>query len=144
MSDINAKLIIGSKISMETELEIKECFPTEPGQAMGFSVFEIEYKGRIFYCSWSGGQLAPQGLMMTLIGRAAYEQLKNLPMGNSGPIVVQEMKLGKTPLKDKIIALLEATPEHSKICFLGDIEGDLNGQMGKVFNPVGVIELPEH
>jgi hypothetical protein len=143
MSDINAKLIIGSTISIETELEIKESFPTEPGQAMGFFVFEIEYKGRIFYCSWSGGELRPEGIAMTLVGRAAYESLKNLPMGNNGAIVVQEMKLGKTPLKDKIIALLEETPEYSKICFLGDLEGELSGQINNVFTPVGMIDLDD-
>jgi hypothetical protein len=143
MSDINAKLIIGSKASDETEQEIRKFHPTEPDQAMGFSVFEIEHKGRIFYCCWSGGKMTAEGPMFTLIGLAAFEQLQNLPMGNNGRLVIQEMKLGKTPLKEKIIALLEGTPEHSKICLLGDIEGELKGQLAIVLNPVGVIELDD-
>lgn len=141
MTDINAKLIIGSDPDAETLAEFKKHMNPDPDALLGFSVFELEYKGRIFYCCWSGGKMTPEGPMLTLIGQAALESLRNLPMGDNSVLIIQEMRLGVTPLKDKIIALLEKTKENSKICLLGDLEGELSGQIGNVFTPVGIIEL---
>ncbi|WP_338923705.1 hypothetical protein V0M98_36470 (plasmid) [Pseudomonas silesiensis] len=141
MTDINAKLIIGSDPDAETLVELKKNLKPGQNDLMGFTIFELECKGRIFYCSWSGGKLTAEGPLFTLIGKAAMESLKNLPMGNNDRLIIQELRMGKTPIKDKIIALLDETPENSKICFLGDMQGELDGQMAKSFTPAGMIEL---
>lgn len=141
MNDIKAKMIIGSKPEPDTIRELEQLGKMPPGQLMGFSVFELNYNGKIFYCSWSGGELTPEGVSLSLIGKAAMESLKNLPMGSKDLFVFQQMRRGKTPLKQKICEVLDNTPESTKICFFGDINGELKGEITKVFTPAGLIDL---
>lgn len=141
MNDIKAKIIIGSKPEPETIRELEQLGKTPPGQPMGFFVFELDYNGRIFYCSWSGGELTEEGVRLSLVGKAAMECLKNLPMGSDDLFVFQQMRRGRTPLKQKICEVLDNTPEHTKICFFGDINGELQGEIAKIFTPTGLIDL---
>ena len=64
------------------------------------------------------------------------EALTNLPMGNSETFIFQELKLGPTPLRDKIKATLRRAPANAKICFFGDMQGELDGRLHQAFNVV--------
>jgi hypothetical protein len=52
----------------------------------------------------------------------------------SDTLVFQHVVLGETPLKTKIKAALRGAPANSKICFFGDMQGELDGVLSDVFN----------
>lgn len=101
---------------------------------MAFMVFETVFKAKTVYCCWSGGALVDGELQLTLIGRASMEALVNLPFGSEDEIRFQELRLGHTPLRDKVRATIMAAPDGAKICFFGDMQGELDGHMAKALN----------
>ncbi|HBX6194799.1 TPA: hypothetical protein MI617_28345 [Klebsiella pneumoniae] len=43
-------------------------------------------------------------------------------------------KLGETPLRNKIKATLKEARPNSKICFIGDMQGELDGHITQALN----------
>jgi hypothetical protein len=62
------------------------------------------------------------------------QALANLPMGNNDTIVLQELTLGPTPLREKVKATLKRSPLNVKICFFADMQGELDGHIHHAFN----------
>jgi hypothetical protein len=65
----------------------------------------------------------------------------NLPFGNDGDLIVLEMRLGPTPLLTKISRFLDTQPDQAKVCLLGDLAKELDGQIAHIFNPVGIRDI---
>lgn len=141
MQKIDMKLIIGSKPNVDTMEEIIAAYGPEKGTAMSFTVFELNYKGKTIYASWSGGEMTKDGPALTPVGKAAFESMLNLPFGNDGDLYFLEMRLGPTPLLHKISAFLDTQPDQAKVCLLGDLAKELDGQIAHIFNPVGIRDI---
>lgn len=92
-------------------------------------------------CCWAGGDVGKGGeVMISMIGRAAVNALMRLPScmddqpDGKGRLVFRQVKLGATPLRDKVIdAVLDAQP-GDRLCFIGDLAKELDGKMGPAFN----------
>ena len=97
-------------------------------------VFEVEYDRKKYYCCWAGGVIEGNASFFPLVGQAAFEALANLLLGRNDSCLIQELKLGPTPLRTKIKAILKRVPENSKNCFVGDMQGELDGHMPEAFN----------
>lgn len=144
MSILKSKLIQGTKPEAETMKKIQEQMGVPPGVSINLMVFEVEYNRKKYYCCWSGGELKNGKAYLTLIGQAAMEALTNLPMGNHETLIFQELALGPTPLKNKVKAVLKRAPSNSKICFFGDMAGELDGHMHQAFNVgQGTIDITQ-
>lgn len=128
------KFIEGTKPEVETLLELQQKAGIPPGKSIMLSVFETSFKEKKIYCCWSGGAIEGGEPKLTLVGKAALEALLNLPLGNNDKLVFQEIKLGATPLKEKIRATVMRAEAGTKICFIGDMQGELDGHMHKAFN----------
>lgn len=134
MPTIKATMLAGAKPDAATLLQVQEEMGTRPGQHLEFMVLEVDYDRKKYYCCWSGGEIKNGEPHMTLIGQAAIEALSNLPLGRNDALIIQELKLGETPLRNKIKATLKRAPANSKICFIGDMQGELDGHMAQAFN----------
>lgn len=134
MPTIKSTLICGSKPEAETLKLIQSEMGQPANASMQFMVYQVEYDRKKYYCCWSGGEIKNGEPHMTLIGRAAIEALINLPLGSNAAMIVQELAVGPTPLRNKIKAALKRAPANAKICFLGDMQGELDGQMHAAFN----------
>lgn len=64
-----------------------------------------------------------------------------MPVGNEEEIYPQQLKLGNISLKKKVIAILKEKPKNSKVCFVGDMSGELDGHMHSAFNVIGSKNL---
>lgn len=102
-------------------------------------VFETSFKDKKIYTCWSGSLIENGEPKLTLIGLAALEALVNLPLGSNQQLVFQELKIGPTPLREKVRATVMKASPGMKICFIGDMQGELDGHMFKVF---GVTNKP--
>ncbi|MFU2936839.1 hypothetical protein ACM7NO_26140 [Pseudomonas aeruginosa] len=134
MPTLKSTLITGSKPEAGTLLRVQEQMGLRPGQSMQFMVYQVEFDRKKYYCCWSGGEMKGGEPHMTVVGQAAMEALANLPLGSNDALIIQELKLGPTPLRNKIKATLKRAPANSKICFLGDMQGELDGHMHAAFN----------
>ncbi|VFR45768.1 hypothetical protein BER2_0180 [plant metagenome] len=101
---------------------------------MAFMVFETVFKQKTVYCCWSGGAIVNGNPHLTLVGQAAMEALVNLPFGSDAEILFRELKLGHTPLRDKVRATIMDAHDGARICFFGDMQGELDGHMAKALN----------
>ena len=136
MPTLKTKLILGTKPQPETLRKLQQDAGMRPNLALNFLVFQIDYDRKRCYGCWSGGELRDGEPYLTPVGQAAMEALANLPIGDSNRFIFQELKLGPTPLRDKIKATLRRAPADSKICFFGDMQGELDGRLHQAFNVV--------
>lgn len=130
------KLIEGTKPEADTLRAIQQTMGVPEGVSINLMVFEVTFKDKTIYCCWSGGKIIGGQPRLTLIGQAAMEALANLPRGDNSTLIIQELKLGPTPLRDKVRAAVMKAPAGAKVCFIGDMQGELDGHMHKAFNLV--------
>ncbi|MFO1432954.1 MAG: hypothetical protein U1F76_23055 [Candidatus Competibacteraceae bacterium] len=122
-----------------TNARLATSFGFSSTQSMGFLVFETTLGEKTVYCCLAGGCLADDGTVwLTAIGHGALEALMSLPTG-SGTLILQELKLGRTPLHDKIVKAVDAAPPGARICFFGDLTGELDGVAFKALNVQAVM-----
>lgn len=109
---------------------------------MTFPVFEVNYDNKQYYCCWSGGEIRNGEPFFTPAGQAALEALLELSTGRNDKIHIQEIKLDEMPLKSKIKKVFKKAGMNTKICFIGDIEGELDAHLPQAFNLVtGTIKI---
>jgi hypothetical protein len=143
---IVSRWIIGATCDDEHLAKIREANPDMPPHAVvSLSVMETTAsrgaRSRRVLCCWAGGDVTDKGeILISLIGEAAVNALMRLPacmddqLTKKGTLVFRQVKLGKTPLRDKVIdAVLEAKPGE-RLCFIGDLAKELDGQMAPTFN----------
>jgi hypothetical protein len=117
-----------------THARLATSFGFSPTQSMSFMVFETTLGEKTVYCCLAGGCLTDDGtLWLTAIGHGALEALLSIPTG-SGPLILQELTLGRTPLHDKMVKAVDAAPPGARICFFGDMAGELDGVAFKALN----------
>lgn len=137
-AEILSHLIIGPRANPETEAAIQKQQRTD--QEPGFCVFKTYVGHKWVYCCWAGGKLERNGdkcsPLVTLIGQGATEALENLP-GQGSALIFAEVRLGKTPLQDKVKQVILDAPDGARICFIGDLAGELDGKMSLAFNITG-------
>ena len=149
-SMIVSRMIFGAECDPALQAALRQAGGLDEQTEINLCVFQttVARGGRSarVLCCWAGGELDKDGwsnlddIEVSLVGRAAISALMRLPAcmddrpADQGRLVMRGLKLGPTPLRDKVIdAVLEAQP-GDRLCFLGDLAGELNGQMGSTFN----------
>lgn len=141
MPSIKSKLItdvIGNEVRNQ---KFRKEIGISYGCKISYMVMETKIDDRVYYCCWSGGSIENGDAKLTEVGQAALETLVALPIGKNDTLFFQEIKLSKTALKKKIINMLSTKPRNSKVCFVGDLAGELDGHMVEAFNLDGSKDL---
>lgn len=144
MSEIKSKMITGISASEITNRRIvRDAGLTmlKVGTKIAYTVMKSKLDNKTYYCCLSGGSIVNGEPNFTQIGLAAFETLMALPVGNECDVVIQEVKICETPLSQKIKSTLRKLPNNSKICFIGDMAGELDGVLINIFNPSGTTEV---
>lgn len=139
---IESKMILGATASPET---LRETGFHEGRGTAQFMVFQTVVDGKTYYCCHSGGKVIDGQVMLTNVGLAALDALIHLPLPDGSPstLVMQELRIGKTPLVDKVRATFRMVQEGSRVCFFGDLAKELDGHMALTFNVTGAIGIGE-
>jgi len=124
-----SRLIRGTKPEANTLLALQQSMGLPPNRSIGLLVLEITLGMKTVYACLSGGKVVDGDLRLTLVGGAALEALLNLPMGGDSQLIIQEVAIGATLLEDKVLAAVERAPDGAKICFVGDMQGELDGKI---------------
>jgi hypothetical protein len=90
---------------------------------------------KTFHVCWAGGEFIDEGrdVVLTPIGRVHYEALMLYP-GAYPEKVLAELKLSDLELRLQITYILNRLPNLSRVCFFGDVSGELDGKLFKAFN----------
>ena len=118
------------------EQRLREATGVPDHQKLLFQIMRTEVDGFPYWCAWAGGRIVDGQPHLTDIGTGAALALAELPYGVKA-LVFQELHMGEIPLQEKVCRMLQALPENSKVCFVGDLSGALNGHMGLAFNLTG-------
>jgi hypothetical protein len=124
---LSSKLIHGTKPEAATITELQQAMGLRNDQQIALMVFETSFKDKKIYCCLSGGDIEDGEPRLTLVGKAALEALVNLPMGDSTSLIFQQLKVGPTPVREKMRAAVMRAPAGAKLCFIGDMQGELDG-----------------
>ena len=138
VATIQSRLYIGTHCSPETEQRIREAYGTPKSESVGFIVMQTSVGHKTVDCCCSGGQLdhATKEPSFTLIGLGALEALINLP-GEASALIYAEVRKGRTPVAEKIKQIILDAPPGARICFIGDLAGELDGVLTPALNPSG-------
>lgn len=141
MGNIKSKLIIDISASELTNRRIYNDTGIGSGREARYMVLKVSLDNKTYYCCLSGGRLENGEVLLTTVGSAAFETLMAIPVGKSDQVVMKEVKIGSTPLDQKVKTVLRKLPSGSKVCFFGDMEGELDGCFFDVFNVSGTVEV---
>jgi hypothetical protein len=139
MTDIVTRLIVGPLATPETEARIRAERPAYADyDYLNFNVFEVTVDAhKVVYCCWAGGLMVGKEPRFTTVGLGALEALATMPLGQNRTLVFQELRLGSIPLRDKVLKCLRGVAPSTKVCFFGDLAGELDGKMSPAFNLSG-------
>lgn len=133
MTTIKSKLIPGAQPSEETKTELLKRINAPVGTNIQLMVLEVDYDRKKLYVCLSGGDIVDGEPNFTLTGKAAFEALCNVQTVNE-TLTIQHVVIGETPLKSKVKSTLKNAPANSSICFIGDMQGELDGVLSDIFN----------
>jgi hypothetical protein len=151
---LTSRFILGARPAPETADKLRADMDLGPDAQLNPSVLEVEVGGKLRYCCWSGGAFPrtpeghsvarPEDVQFTLAGQAAVEALLALPFLPHKVLIFQEMRLGQTPLRDKVLAAFERSADvEAVVVFVGDLAKELDGHMATTFNLSGFVELDD-
>jgi hypothetical protein len=146
---IESRLILGAQPPDDIAQAIRESENLAPDAVISPCVFEVQVCGQTRYCCWSGGRMMPgedgnPEPEFTPMGHVAFAALLSLPFLSKKKIIIQQIVKGRTPIRDKVInAFLASRGTKAPICFVGDLAGELDGEMFKSVNMAGFVELSE-
>lgn len=112
-----------------TLARLQEICTAAAGKRILLMVFEVRYGAKKVYCCLSGGHIDAGVAKMTLVGRAAYEALCNLPVESSTLPIFCELVDNEASLHRAIEESIKRAPDSSKLCFVGDFQGKLHGRV---------------
>lgn len=144
MPNIKSKMITGVSASEITNRRIirdSQIDFLKPGTRIAYMVMKVKFDNKTYYCCLSGGVIKEGEPKFTQIGMAAFETLMALPVGNDSDVFIQEIKIGSTSLEDKVKQTLRKNIGGAKICFVGDMAGELDGKLLNIFNVSGDTEV---
>lgn len=141
MPIIKSYIIENAAASVGLEYKLKQDLGIPMDVKPRFTVLKTYIDKKVVYVAWSGGEMRDDEVYFTPIGQAALDVLSALPVGSNDTLIMQELKVGPTPIKLKVKKALKKAPRNSKIVFFGDMANTLDGEMDKALNLKGTVEI---
>lgn len=129
--------LIANTATKECTSAVLETIGAEPPKEgeVSYMVFETQFEDKQFYCCWAGGLVVDKEIQLTAIGVGAIEALSRVDASTREGI---ELFMLTSQTKEELIAeVLQAfkkVENKSRICFVGDISGQLRTWLPEVFN----------
>lgn len=125
---------IEASASEQTQQEIMKATGVKCKE-LYFYIYRAVLGEKTFHVCWAGGRMIDEGrdVEFTSIGRGNCEALMLYP-GTYPKMVVAELKLSDLELRLQITYILNRLPNLSRVCFFGDVSGELEGKLFKAFN----------
>lgn len=134
MEIVKSELIPHTQGCEEIREQVLTSIDSEHLGDIQYMVMKTETTDRSFYCCWSGGVVSGDKVALTPVGVAALEALFNINEDEN--VHVCPLNAENDSLAEAVNDELAALPDGSKICFVGDVAGDISSELQKVFKLV--------
>jgi len=144
MNKIRSKFIDGVYVNELDNRRFTQETEIDHGVKVAAIVLKVTFDHKTFYCCMSGGEMNEDksDFSLTRVGKMTMDALLKLETEKKNPtIVFQEIGIGSIPLDQKVKRVLRKLPSGSKVCFVGDMAGELDGVLFNVFNVDGSTAL---
>lgn len=131
---IQSTIIGNAKPNPAIIRQLAEELDLDDGIEIKLMVLQIQAPEKTVYACLSGGFLEDHQIHLTNVGMAALDALKSIPSGSDSPLIFQELKLGKTPLAEKVEWIINQIAPNGKVCLFGDMSGELDGHIIHALN----------
>ena len=118
--------------NQDTNAAILKMLEVDENHALQYHVYEVAYGTKQIFCCLSGGHIENNEIQFTAVGLAAFEALTNVERGEE-PTYYAEHIDTSADVAEQIESVFDSVPSGARICFVGDITGELKDQLSKYF-----------
>lgn len=137
MPKISSRFLENTSISAASRARLSSQMNIPPGTKIQLMAFEVNCDGQTYYCCLSGGRLENGQPLFTPVGQAALDALLSVSPDGKKRLRIQELRMGETPLAEKMANAFRKAGPGGAVCFLGDMAGELDGHALRALNLVG-------
>ena len=130
---INSELMTDISASQETNQEILAMLGMqEHTGAVQYHVYHTMVDDKEVYCCLSGGIVENNEITFTPIGLGAFEALTRINP-EQADYFAEELKISNGSIKAQVEEVLMKVPAKAKVCFIGDMTGELKESIAELF-----------
>lgn len=128
--------MIKSQVSDHTNRQVFDAIGYDVEGHVQYMVFKTRVdQDKEVYCCWSGGSVEDNVIEFTPIGKAAFEALLNTDQSDDIQLYAEKLT-SRENLKSQVEKTLKKVPNNARVCFVGDVAGELKEELPTAF---GVI-----
>ena len=128
--------MIKSEVSDQTNQQVFDAIGYDVDGHVQYMLFKTRVgQEKEVYCCWSGGSVEDNVIEFTPIGKAAFEALLNTDQSDDIQLYAEKLS-DRRSLKKQVERTLNKVPNNARVCFVGDVAGELKEELPVAF---GVI-----
>jgi len=131
--NITSEIISNISASVETNQSILSMLEMEHQGEVLYHVYNTLADGKQVYCCLSGGQIENNEIVFTPIGFGAFEAMTTIASDAEPQYYAEFLSTSAGPVRAQIETVLARVPEGSRVVFVGDMTGELKGEIEQVF-----------
>ena len=129
----NQSLVTNVTANQDTNAAILEMLELAQDQVVQYHVYEVAYKAKRIFCCLSGGVIENNEIQFTPVGLGAFEAMTNIYTEREPEYFAEQIVIAGGNLSAQIEEVFERVPNDARVCFVGDINGELKAELGKYF-----------
>jgi len=126
-------LVTNVTANQDTNAAILDILELEQGQEVQYHVYEVAYKEKRIFCCLSGGVIENNEIQFTPVGLGAFEAMTNITAEQEPEYFAEHIVVEGGNLSAQIEEVFERVPNDARVCFVGDINGELKDELGRYF-----------
>lgn len=119
----------------DTNQAILELLDINESHDLQYHVYEIAYGDKQIFCCLSGGIIENGVIEFTPVGLAAFEALTNVKEISDTEYFADFISTEEN-IAEQIETVFSRVPNGAKVCFVGDITGELKEELSKYFTMI--------
>lgn len=129
-------LLTNVTANQDTNHAILEILELEKDQQVQYHVYEVAYFEKQIFCCLSGGVIEDNEIQFTPVGLGAFEALTNIADDESSEYFAEQIELTEDGIAAQIEAVFSRVPDKSRVCFIGNLNDEMQNELGKYFTLV--------
>ncbi|GAB2995642.1 hypothetical protein [Psychrosphaera aestuarii] len=119
----------------DTNQAILELLDINESHDLQYHVYEIAFGDKQIFCCLSGGSIENGVIEFTPVGLAAFEALTNVKEISDTEYFADYISTEEN-IAEQIETVFSRVPNGAKVCFVGDITGELKEELSKYFTMI--------
>lgn len=119
--------------NQDTNQAILDMLEIDENHELRYHIYQVVFEGKTIHCCLSGGVIENNEIQFTAVGLAAFEALTNIESENKDIEYYAEVIEPGSDLCEQLESVFAKVPNGARVCFLGDITGELKAELGNYF-----------